>query len=139
MKLILEIITPIKVVLKEEVDEITIPTINGEISILPGHVDLFTKISPGEMIIKNNNKIEPFAIMGGFLEVTKNHVNILADYAAHVKEIEIAKVQEAKERAENAIKNKDKELNYEQLQDDIRRAALQLKIAKKHKSQTKIS
>ena len=139
MKLILEIITPIKVVLKEEVDEITIPTINGEISILPNHVDLFTKIVPGEMLIKNNNKIEPFAVMGGFLEVTKNQVNILADYAAHVKEIEIAKVQEAKERAEKAMKEKDKELNYEKLQDDIRRAALQLKIAKKHKSQAKIS
>lgn len=139
MKLVLEIITPIKVVLKEEVDEITIPTINGEISILPNHVDLFTKISPGEMIIKNNNKIEPFAIMRGFLEVTKNHISILADYAAHVKEIEIAKVQEAKERAEKAMKEKDKELNYEQLQDDIRRTALQLKIAKKHKSQAKIS
>lgn len=139
MKLILEIITPVKVVLKEEVDEITIPTINGEISILPNHIDLFTKILPGEMIIRNNNKIEPFAIMGGFLEVTKNHVNILADYAAHVKDIEISKIEEAKERAEKAMKDKGRELEYEQLQDDIRRAAFQLKIARKHKSHQKIS
>ncbi len=139
MKLILEIITPVKVVLKEEVDEITVPTINGEISILPNHVDLFTKIVPGEMIIRKNNKIEPFAIMGGFLEVTKNHVNVLADYAAHVNDIEISKVQEAKERAEKAMKEKDRELEYEQLQDDIRKAALQLKIAKKHKSHLRTS
>lgn len=139
MKLILEIITPVKVVLKEEVDEITIPTINGEISILPNHIDLFTKILPGEMIIRNNNKIEPFAIMGGFLEVTRNHVNILADYAAHVKDIEISKIEEAKERAEKAMKDKGRELEYEQLQDDIRRATFQLKIARKHKSHQKIS
>nr|MBI5455573.1 ATP synthase F1 subunit epsilon [Candidatus Levybacteria bacterium] len=139
MKLILEVITPIKVILKEEVDEITIPTVNGEISILPGHIDLFTKITRGEMIIRRNNKIEPFAIMGGFLEVTKNHVNILADYAAHVNDIEIARVEQAKERAEKAMKEKDKELGYEQLQDDIRRAALQLKIAKKHKSHSRTS
>ena len=139
MKLILEIITPVKVVLKEEIDEITIPTINGEISILPNHLDLFTKITPGEMIIKRNNKLEPFAIMGGFLEITNNHVNILADYAAHANDIEIAKVEEAKQRAEKAIKEKDKEINYEQLQDDIRRAALQLKIAKKHKSHPRTS
>ena len=139
MKLFLEIITPIKVVLKEEIDEITIPTVNGEISILPGHIDLFTKITPGEMIIRKNNKIEPFAIMGGFLEVTKNHINILADYAAHVNDIEISKVQEAKVRAEKAMNDKDKELEYEQLQDDIRRAALQLKIAKKHKSHPRTS
>ncbi len=139
MKLILEIITPVKVVLKEEIDEITIPTINGEISILPNHIDLFTKITPGELIIKRNNKLEPFAIMGGFLEITNNHVNILADYAAHANDIEIAKVEEAKQRAEKAIKEKDKEINYEQLQDDIRRAALQLKIAKKHKSHPRTS
>mgnify|MGYP001595444593 FL=1 len=139
MKLILEIITPVKVVLKEEIDEITIPAVNGEISILPNHIDLFTKITPGELIIKRNNKLEPFAIMGGFLEITNNHVNILADYAEHANDIEIAKVEEAKQRAEKAIKEKDKEINYEQLQDDIRRAALQLKIAKKHKSHPKIS
>lgn len=139
MKLILEIITPVKIVLKEEVDEITIPTINGEISILPGHIDLFTKITPGEMIIRKNNKIEPFAIMGGFLEVANNNVNVLADYAAHVNDIEISKVEEAKHRAEKAMKEKDKELGYEQLQDDIRKATLQLKIAKKHKSHQRIS
>ena len=51
MKLVLEIITPIKVVLSEEVDELTIPTVDGEISILPNHVNLLTKIAPGEMVI----------------------------------------------------------------------------------------
>lgn len=139
MKLLLEIITPIKVVLSEEVDEVTVPTVNGEISILPNHINLFTKISPGELIIRKNNKPEPFAIFGGFLEVTKNHVNILADYAAHASEIEISKVEDAKERAEKAMREKGKELEYEQLQDDIRRAALQLKIARKHKINQKVS
>jgi F-type H+-transporting ATPase subunit epsilon len=134
MKLFLSVITPTKVVLSEEIDELTIPTVNGEISILPNHIDLLTKIAPGEMIIRKNNKIEPFAITGGFLEVSKNHINVLADYAAHVDDIEIAKVEEAKQRAEKAMKEKDKELEYEQLQDDIRRAALQLKVARKHKS-----
>lgn len=137
MKLVLEIITPTKVVLNEEVDELTIPTVNGEISILPNHIDLLTKITPGEMIIRKNNKIEPFAITGGFLEVSKNHISVLADYAMHVNDIEIAKVEEAKQRAEKALKEKDKEVAYEQLQDDIRKAALQLKVVRKHKASTR--
>lgn len=134
MKLFLNVITPTKVVLSEEIDELTIPTVNGEISILPNHIDLLTKITPGEMIIRRNNKIEPFAIAGGFLEISNNNVNVLADLALHVDDIEVSKVEEAKQRAEKAMKEKDKEIEFEQLQDDIRKATLQLKVARKHKS-----
>ena len=134
MKLILEIITPIKVLLKEEVDEITLNTINGEISILPNHVDLVTKITPGEMIIKRNNKTDLFAITGGFLEVTKNHVSILADYAIDAGDIEISKVEEAKQRAEKAIKDKVSEKEYQEIQTELRRTTLELKVSRKHKT-----
>ena len=134
MKLLLEIITPTKVILKEEVDEITLPTSTGEISILPNHVNLFTKIIPGEMIIKRGNKSDLFAITGGFLEIIKNHVNILADHAIYAQDIEVAKVEEAKQRAEKAMKEKQTEQDFEQLQDEIRRTVLELKVARKHKA-----
>lgn len=134
MKLFLNVITPTKVVLSEEIDELTIPTVNGEISILPNHIDLLTKVTPGEMIIRKNNKTEPFAIAGGFLEISNNHINVLADLALHVDDIEVSKVEEAKQRAEKAMKEKDREVEYEQLQDDIRKATLQLKVARKHRS-----
>ncbi|MCL6096816.1 MAG: ATP synthase F1 subunit epsilon [Patescibacteria group bacterium] len=134
MKLVLEIITPTKVLLKEEVDEITLPTVNGEISILPNHVDLLTKVKPGEMVIKRNNKTELFAIMGGFLEVTNNHVNVLADHAVRAEDIEISKVEEARQRAEKAMKDKVSEKQYEELQDEIRRTALELKVARRRKA-----
>ncbi len=134
MKLVLEIITPTKVVLKEEVDEITLPTLNGEISILPNHVNLFTKISSGEMIIRRNNKQDLFAITGGFLEVSNNHVNILADHAIHSADIEIAKAQEAQERAKQAMKNKEDRRAYLTAEADLRKALLELKVAKKHKT-----
>jgi F-type H+-transporting ATPase subunit epsilon len=138
MKLILEVITPIAVVLKEEVDEITVPTESGEISILPNHVDLVTKLKHGEMVIKRNNKTELFAIMGGFLEITNNHVSILADHAIRATDIEISKVEEAKQRAEKAMKNKVSQREYEIFQDEIRRTALELKVARRHKT-SKIS
>lgn len=132
MKLLLEIITPTKVILNEEIDEITLNTSEGEISVLPGHINLFTKVLPGEATVKLGNKTESLAITGGFLEVSKNHVSILADYAIRAADIEVSKVEEAKQRAEKAIKDKTKEQDFESLQDDIRRSILQLKIARKH-------
>lgn len=133
MKLVLEIITPIKVVLSEEVDEVTIPTVNGEISILPNHIDLLTKVKPGEMVIHKNGKTELFAITGGFLEITNNHVNILADHAIRADDIEIAKAEQAKERAEKAMKEKGSEKDFAIANAELRKSLLELKVARKHK------
>ncbi len=138
MKLILEIITPVKVLLKEEVDEITIPTTEGEISILPGHVNLLSKIKPGEMKIKRGNKTELFAILGGFIDIENNHVNILADHAIRAEDIEIAKAEEAQERAKQAMKNKENEQEFRVAQAELGKALLELKVGRKHKS-SKIS
>lgn len=133
MKLALEIITPIKVVLSEEVDEITIPTIDGEISILPNHVNLLTKIAPGEMVIRKGSHADLFAITGGFLEVINSHVNVLADYAIHAEDIEIAKVEEAKERAQKAMKEKLTEEDFRVANAELAKSLLQLKVARKRK------
>jgi F-type H+-transporting ATPase subunit epsilon len=134
MKLALEIITPTKLVLSEDVDEVTLPTVNGEISILPNHVDLLTKIKPGEMTIHRNGKIELFAITGGFLEISNNKVSILADHAIHADNIEIAKAEQAKERAEKAMKEKGTEQDFRIADAELRKAILELKVARKHKS-----
>ncbi|OGH07030.1 MAG: ATP synthase F1 subunit epsilon [Candidatus Levybacteria bacterium RBG_13_35_9] len=136
MKLLLEVITPTKVVLSEEADQITVTTTNGEITILPGHVDLFTKLVPTEMIIRNGNKTDYFAITGGFLEVTKNHVNILADYAVRAQDIEVAKVREAQERAEKAMKEKQENKEFIVAEAELRKALLELKVATKRKHRT---
>jgi len=134
MKLILEIITPTEVVLNEEVDEITIPSVDGEISVLPNHVGLFTKIIPGEMVIRKGNKTDFFAIMGGFLEVNENHVNILADHAINADNIEIAKVEEAKERAQKAMKERKTEEDFRVAQTELGKTLLQLKVARRRKA-----
>ena len=133
MKLALEIITPTKVVLSEEVDEVTIPTTDGEISILPNHVNLLTKIAAGEMIIRKGTKADLFAITGGFLEILNSHVNVLADYAIHADDIEIAKVQEAKERAQKAMKEKITEEDFRVANAELAKSLLQLKVAHKRK------
>jgi F-type H+-transporting ATPase subunit epsilon len=133
MKLALDIITPTKIVLSEEVDEVTIPTVDGEISILPNHVNLLTKIAAGEMIIRKGAKNDLFAITGGFLEILNSHVNVLADYAIHADDIEVAKVQEAKERAQKAMKEKITEEDFRVANAELAKALLQLKVAHKRK------
>ena len=136
MKLTLEIITPTKVVLSEEVDEITIPTVSGEITVLPNHIDLLTKIKAGEMVIHNDGKIHLFAITGGFLEITNNRVNILADHAIRADDIEVAEVEKAKERAEKAMKEKTTEEDFRVADAELKKAILELKVARKHKART---
>src|SRR4051812_36102190 len=111
-KLKLDVITPTQTVLSEEVDEITINTANGEISILPGHIPLLTKLIPSEMIVRNGGKVSPFAVLGGFLEIAENKVTILSDYAVRAADIEIAKAKEAKDAAEKLMKDKDSNKNF---------------------------
>lgn len=133
MNLQLDIITPTKSVLSEEVEEITAPTENGEITILPNHIPLLTKVKPGELSIRRNHKSNFFAVTGGFLEVKENKVTILADYAIRAEDIEIAKAKEAQERAEAAMKQKGSARDFAQAESQLRRALLELHVARRRK------
>lgn len=130
--MIFEIITPQKIVFQEEVDEITAPTATGEITILPIHVGLLTKIVPGELTIKKGAHTRFFAVTGGFLEVEKDKITILADYAVRSEEIEVAKAIEAQKRAEHLMKEakeKASEKDFALAEGELRRAILELKVA----------
>ncbi|RJQ38915.1 ATP synthase F1 subunit epsilon [Candidatus Microgenomates bacterium] len=133
MSLNLEIIMPSKVVFKDEVDEIIVPTVNGEITILPNHVGLLTQITEGEITTKKSGKEHFLAITGGYLEVNKNKVTILADYAIRSEDIEIAKVQEAQKRAQHLMQEKVSEKDFAEIQSELRKSILQLKVANKRK------
>lgn len=134
MKINLTVITPVKTILSEEIDELTVPTYSGEISILPNHIDLLTKVSPGEMLIKKGDKTDNFAITGGFLEVSKNNVNLLADHVVRASEIEIAKAKEAQARAEKAMKENQGNKEFIIAEAELRKALLELKVASKKRS-----
>jgi len=136
MNLLLEIITPEKIVFKDEIDEAIIPTVNGEIAILPYHIGLVTQVSPGELIIKKNNRRQSIAITEGFLEVSNNHISILANYAIQTDNINVAKAEEAKERAEKLMKEKATDRDFRIAEGELRKAILELKIAYKHRKRT---
>ena len=129
--MILNIITPEKVVLKEEVEEVIVPTVNGEIAILPNHVSLVTQIATGELIVKRGGKPYSIAIAGGFLEMQKNELSILANFAIRAEDIEVAKVEEAQRRAEKLMKEKTTDDDFRVAQAELIKAVLQLKVATK--------
>jgi F-type H+-transporting ATPase subunit epsilon len=133
MNLILEIITPEKVVYKDEVQGIIVPTVNGEISILPNHINLLTQISPGELTVKKVHSTQHLAITGGFLEIQDNKVSILAEHAIKAQDIQVAQAMEAKKRAEKAMAEKSTVNELKVAQAEMIKAILELKIATKHK------
>lgn len=137
MNLHVEIITPEKVVYKDDVSEIVVPTETGEIAILPNHVNLLTRILPGEMVIKKGVQEHFLAITGGFLEIVNNNINILADYAVRAEDIELAKAQEAQKRAEHMIKEKSSDKEFRIAEAELQKAVLQLKVAGKRKRHIK--
>jgi F-type H+-transporting ATPase subunit epsilon len=96
-----EIVTPEKVVLKQEILQITVPTASGEITVLPDHIPLVSILQPGVIEIKRaDNVVEIMAVSGGFLEVMKDKVVILADTAERAEELDEARNKEAREKAE---------------------------------------
>lgn len=133
MTLLLEVITPEKVIYKNEVNEIIAPTVNGEITILPNHAPLLTKIAPGELTIKKGSSLQLLAITGGFLEINNNKVSVLADYAVRAEDIEVAKAQEAQKRAEKLMKEKASDKDFAIAEAEFRRAILELKVANKRR------
>jgi len=133
-----KVITPEKVIFDNEADELILPTINGEIAVLPHHVDLLTQLAPGEMIIKVKGKDHHIALTGGFLQIEQSELSVLAEYAIRSEEIDTKKAQEAQKRAEEVLKNTEKvgERDFAIAQMDIRRAVLELKVARKRRPNT---
>jgi len=131
----LEIITPERVVYSDDVDSVMAPGIEGELGILPHHTPLFTQIKPGEIKIKKRGEEFFLAVTGGFLDVApQSKVTILADYAIRSEEIEIARAEEAKKRAEELMREKKSEQEFIFAEAELRKALLELKVAHRRKA-----
>ena len=105
----LKIVTPERLVLEEMVDQVSLPTTMGEITVLPEHIPLITELSSGDVVALANGEYVPIAVVGGFVEVKKNgegmtEVAVLADFAEHVGELGDDKIEKAKARAEELKK-----------------------------------
>lgn len=101
-----EIVTPERVVLKDEIVQATIPTVEGDITILPKHSPLVSVLKPGILELKKiDGSIEIISVSSGFVEVLLNKTIILADTAERAEEIDLERAEEARKRAEESLKN----------------------------------
>jgi F-type H+-transporting ATPase subunit epsilon len=125
----LEIVTPEKLVVKEAVDEAQIPGLDGYLGILPGHAPLITELGVGVITYRAGGTTKTLSVAWGFAEVLQDKVTILAETVERPDEIDVARAQQAKERAEQLLKSNDPELDYDRAQDDLRRAETRLKVA----------
>ncbi len=134
--MLLNVITPEKSILQEEIDELQVPTASGQIGILPHHVNLVTMLTPGELIIKMGDKEKVFAIIGGFLQVHNNNISILADYAASADDIDIDDALEAQKRAEEVLKRGREavsERDFAMAEAELRKSILHINVGTKRK------
>ena len=100
-----EIVTPERVVSKQEVLQISVPTTTGEITILPDHIPLVSILKSGVIEVKRiDNIVEIISVSGGFIEVLKDKVVILADTAERAEELDEARIKDAQKRAEELKK-----------------------------------
>ncbi|HET8567429.1 MAG TPA: F0F1 ATP synthase subunit epsilon [Candidatus Limnocylindria bacterium] len=103
MPLRLEIITPERKVLEEEVDMVVAPASEGYVGILPHHAPLLTSLGPGELIVKKGGVEETLAVFGGFMDVRGGRVTILTDEADRAEELDEERVHRAREEAQKVL------------------------------------
>jgi len=100
----LELVTPERLLLSEEVDEIVAPGYEGEFGVLPGHTQFLAILNIGMLWYRKESAVKKIALGGGFAEVTHDRVVVLADTAERTDEIDVARAQRARDRAEARLK-----------------------------------
>ena len=108
MLLLIEIVTPEKKVYSGNADSVVLPTVEGEIGVLPGHIPILTMLDPGELEVSVGGKIEYLAVDKGFAQIYGDKVSVLTESAINIEEIDLSAVEEARARAEAALKEAEK-------------------------------
>lgn len=132
-----KIITPEREIFSKEVDQVSLMTENGEITILPNHIPLVSVLKPGELRFKTAGEEKVMAVSGGFVEVKNdNSISILADTAEIAEEINLKRAEEARDRAAKAMEQARNEeaFDFAVVQADLDRALNRIRIATKYKS-----
>jgi F-type H+-transporting ATPase subunit epsilon len=132
MPLSVDIVTAERVVYSTEgVDEVVAPGADGEFAVLPQHAAFISTLAPGELRIIKGGEEEAMAITGGFFEVRNDRVVVLADAAERVEEIDVARAEEARKRAQELLQEKVELAELAQTQAALMRALARLRVAEK--------
>ena len=130
--ILLRVVTPDKQVVREEVEEISAPGKEGALGILPGHAPLLSELKPGEMAYRQGKDLQRLAISGGFMEVLPEQVTVLAETAERPQDIDVARAQAAKDRAERRLKSPDPDVDINRATVALQRALVRLQVSSRH-------
>jgi F-type H+-transporting ATPase subunit epsilon len=130
--ILLEIVTPDRLVLSEEVDEVAAPGSEGEFGVLPGHTPFLTTLKVGELTYRKGKEVHHMAISWGYAEVSPKKVTVLAETVEAAAEIDIERARIAKERAEEALKKLSKEdRDYKIYAASLEKSLMRLQVAQR--------
>jgi F-type H+-transporting ATPase subunit epsilon len=134
MPLTLQIITPERVVFEEEnVDSLTVPGAEGELTILPEHAALMTALRPGPVVMRRGGEEIDLALSGGFMDVRNDKVIVLADTAERSDEIDAARADEARQRAQELIASHGTDVDFARALAALERAQARLRVTERRR------
>ena len=127
--LALEIVTPERSILHENVDEVEIPGADGYFGVLPGHTPLLASLQVGQLWYRKGSEISYLSVAFGFAEVLPDRVTILAQIAERAEEIDIERAQAARQRAEDELAHRPADVDMERARISMLKALTRLQVA----------
>ena len=129
-QLLLEVVTPDRLVLSTEADVVVCPGVEGQFGVLLGHIPFLSALDIGEMYYRKGGQTEYLAVSGGFAEVTGEKVTIVAESAEKGREIDVERARRAQERAEKRLAAaKTEKIDWARAEAAMRRSLMRMKVA----------
>jgi len=128
-KLQLEVVTPDRSLVREEVDEVQVPGAEGYFGVLPGHAPLLATLKVGELWYRVGQEKHYLAIAGGFAEVLPDRVTILAQVAERAEDVDIARAEAARKRAEERLAQPPPDFNLERARVALMKSLVRIQVA----------
>ena len=127
------VVTPERQLLRESVVEVTVPGLDGQLGIFPGHAPLMTELGIGELSYRTTASSQPvvLAVISGFAEVLPDRVTVLAETAERAEEIDLARAEEAKARAEKRLAAGDSNLDWDRANIALQRSLIRIQVYRK--------
>ena len=125
----LDVVTPDKTLFSGEIESLVAPAVEGYLGVLPDHAPMIVGLVPGEVKYRVGGKAHFLAVAGGFMEIGSNHITLLADSAEKAAEIDRARAEAARERAEERLKHRDPGMDVLRAELALRRAIARIRVS----------
>jgi F-type H+-transporting ATPase subunit epsilon len=125
----LQIVTPDRLIVREQVDEVQLPGSEGYFGVLPGHTPLLASLAVGEMWYRKGQEKTFLAIAGGFAEVLPDRVTLLATLAERADEIDASRAESARQRAEQRLARPTNDIDYERARLALQKSIIRLQVS----------